>query len=173
MKVKVKKLTENAKLPVKLNNPNDFCYDVYATSCTEVSPGVYKYGIGLAFEIIRGKEEIGTIREGDEFNTSNMLRKATIDFNNPNIKLSLDLRPRSSIYKTGMILANCEGTIDEFYRGEASAVFYHLMKKLPIYKVGDRIGQLKLGFTLNIDWVETDELTETVRGEGGFGSTGK
>jgi dUTP pyrophosphatase len=173
MKVKVKKLTENAKLPVKLNNDNDFCYDVYATSCTEITPGVYKYGIGLAFEIVRGKEEIGTIKEADEFNSVHILRKALLDMNCQNIKLSLDLRPRSSIYKTGMMLANCEGTIDEFYRGEASAVFYHLIKKLPKYEVGDRIGQLKLGITFNIDWVEVDDLSDTVRGEGGFGSTGK
>lgn len=174
MIVKVKKTHPDAKLPVKLNNNDDFCYDVYATSCEELLPGVYKYGMGLKFQIVRGKEEIGTFKEGDEFNSINILKKATLDFATAkNIKLSLDLRPRSSIYKTGMMLANCEGTIDELYRGEASAIFYHLIKKLPKYEVGDRIGQLKLGLTLNIDWIEVDELDDTVRGEGGFGSTGK
>ena len=93
--------------------------------------------------------------------------------NNKFIKLSLDLRPRSSIWETGMILCNCEGTIDELYRGEISAVFYHLMKKMPIYKVGEKIGQIKLGITLNIEWEEAETLSDTTRGANGFGSTGK
>lgn len=148
MKVKVKKLNEDAKLPFK-KYARDFCYDVVATSCEEIAPNVYKYGIGLAFEIERDG------RFGDEY------------------QLSIDLRPRSSVWKTGLLLSNCEGTVDELYRGEASAVFYHVMPDMPIYKVGERIGQIKLGVTLAMDFHEVDELSETERGAGGYGSTGR
>ena len=73
-----------------------------------------------------------------------------------------------------MSLANCEGTLDEFYRGEAKAVFYHFIPNMPRYKVGDKIGQIKLGFTVPIEFSWDDEINEnTERGEGGFGSTGK
>lgn len=128
----------------------DFCYDVVATSCTEIAPNVYKYGIGLAFQI----ERFG-------------VRTYTP------MKLSIDLRPRSSVWKTGMVLSNCTGTIDETYTGEVSAIFYHIFPDMPIYKVGERIGQIKIGMTYSIKFVEVDELDGTMRGAGGFGSTGK
>lgn len=148
MKVKIKKLNERAVVPYK-SHEGDFCYDVVATSCEEVAPNVYKYGIGLSFEIVRDE------RFNDEY------------------KLDIDLRPRSSVWKTGMVLSNCEGTVDEIFRGEASAVFYHVIPSLPKYEVGDRIGQIKLGFTLAMDFEEVDELGETERGAGCYGSTGK
>lgn len=128
----------------------DFCYDVVATSCTEIAPNVYKYGIGMAFQIDR----------------CNQLAASPC-------KLSIDLRPRSSVWKTGMVLSNCTGTIDETYTGEVSAIFYHLFPDMPIYKVGERIGQIKIGLTYPIKFVEVDELDGTMRGAGGFGSTGK
>lgn len=149
MKVKVKKLHPKAIVPYKTYD-EDFCYDCRATSCEEVAPGVYKYGIGLAFEIERDKKLVKS-----------------------RSKISLDFRPRSSVWKTGMVLSNCTGTVDELYRGEVSAVFYHLVKSLPIYKVGDKIIQCKLGFTVPIEFEEVDELSETSRGDGGYGSTGK
>lgn len=128
----------------------DFCYDVVATSCTEIAPNVYKYGIGLAFQI----ERVGVLAVAP-------------------MKFSIDLRPRSSVWKTGMVLSNCTGTIDETYTGEVSAIFYHLFPDMPIYKVGERIGQIKIGLTYPIRFVEVDELEGTMRGAGGFGSTGK
>ena len=128
----------------------DFCYDVVATSCTEIAPNVYKYGIGLAFQI----ERVGGLAVAP-------------------MKLSIDLRPRSSVWKTGMVLSNSTGTIDETYTGEVSAIFYHLFPDMPIYKVGERIGQIKIGLTYPIKFVEVDELDGTMRGAGGFGSTGK
>ena len=70
-------------------------------------------------------------------------------------------------------MSNCEGTIDEDYRGEVFAYFYEVIKGKEKYKVGDRIGQIKLGFTLPMEFEEAEELSETQRGEGGFGSTGK
>jgi len=85
----------------------------------------------------------------------------------------LDLRPRSSIHKTGLILSNCIGTGDEGYRGEYRAVFYHVIPTLPPYEVGDRILQIQLRNREDVDFVPVNELNETIRGENGFGSTGK
>lgn len=180
MKVLAKKLNEKAVLPYKTYN-EDFCYDVVATSEEQVAPNVWKYGIGLAFQIERDNEFIGkdlvssktwvapdgTIRE------ENVIKPLYFDFDYAPIKLSIDIRPRSSVWKTGMVLTNCLCTVDELYRGEVSAVFYHVMPNMPRYKVGDRIGQIKLGFTLPIEFEFVDKLNKTERNEGGYGSTGK
>jgi dUTP pyrophosphatase len=147
LKVKVKKTNERATIPFKTYR-EDFCYDVNAVSCEEIAPNVYKYGIGLAFEIEHPSELEGYC-------------------------LSLDLRPRSSVWKTGMVLSSCEGTIDELYRGEASAVFYHLLTNMPRYQIGDKIGQIKLGVTLPMQFTEVDKLSDSARGSNGYGSTGK
>lgn len=80
--------------------------------------------------------------------------------------------PRSSIYKTGMTLTNCVGVIDSDYRGEVKFVFEHLYNR-PTYQTGDRIGQLVLMQVPTVRIVEATELSETARGTGGFGSTGK
>lgn len=149
MKVRIKKLNENAVVPFKTYD-KDFCYDVVATSVEEVAPNVYKYGIGLAFEIDRSGEIMPDT-----------------------INAAIDFRPRSSVWKTGMILSNCQGTIDELYRGEVCAVFYHIMTNMPKYEVGDRIGQIKLGYAEKIQFEEVDKLSSTERGDGGYGSTGK
>lgn len=71
-----------------------------------------------------------------------------------------------------MVLSNSEGTIDELYRGEVSAVFYHVMPDMPRYRVGDKIGQIKIGTTSPIEFEEVEELSETERGCGSYGSTG-
>ena len=148
MKVKVKKLGSDAVIPFK-KNATDFGYDVTATSVEEVAPNIYKYGTNLAFQIERDESSY------DE-----------------ELLLSLDGRPRSSIWKTGMVLANSTATIDEQYNGEVMLVFYHVMPNMPKYKVGDRIGQIKLGFSQAVEFEEVEELNETERGDGGFGSTG-
>lgn len=148
MKVKVKKLNENAVIPFKTYE-KDFCYDVVAVSEEEIAPNVWKYGIGLAFQIERG----GLLEESDAI-------------------ISIDLRPRSSVWKTGMVFSNCEGTIDELYTGEVFAVFYHVFPNMERYKVGQRIGQIKIGTTMPIEFVIVDELDETERNSGSYGSTG-
>ena len=71
-----------------------------------------------------------------------------------------------------MVLSNCEGTIDELYTGEVYAVFYHLFPNMERYKVGQRIGQIKIGLTIPIEFVVVDELSETERNSGSYGSTG-
>lgn len=164
MKVKIKKLTENAKIPTQAHD-KDFCYDVYATSVEEIEPGIWKYGIGLAFEIVR---PLSLSLFSTNWWTGLEQLVARDD-----VKLSLDFRPRSSVWKTGMILSNCEGTLDELYRGEVMAYFYEVVPGKEKYKVGDRIGQIKLGFTLPLEFEEGEIDTNTERGTGGFGSTGR
>ena len=174
MKVIVEKLTDNAKVPTKVYD-KDFCYDVYATSCEEIEPGIWMYGIGLAFEIERGWEKLGLgeIRDRNHWVLPQASGELSINFKDTPIELSLDFRPRSSVWKTGLILSNCEGTLDELYRGEVLAYFYEVIPGKEKYKVGDRIGQIKLGFTLPIEFVEGKVNKDTSRGTGGFGSTGK
>ncbi len=151
MKVKIKRLNENAVIPFKKHD-DDFCYDVVATSCEEIAPNVYKYGTGLALQIEEGNRRMSK-------------RRGAI--------LGIDARPRSSVWKTGMVLSNCYGTIDAGYTGEISAVFYHVMPNMPKYEPGDRIMQICIGHTYDIEFDEADELSATDRGDGGYGSTGK
>lgn len=172
MKVKVKKLNENAVIPFKTHK-EDFCYDCVATSCEEIAPNVYKYGLGLAFEIDRDIELISNGATYRTFNDVVSQDTKCINMKDSPLNLSLDFRSRSSVYKTGMVLANCCGTVDELYRGEVFAIFYHVMPNLMRYEVGDKIIQCKLGITLPILFVEADELSKTKRDVDGFGSTGK
>jgi len=82
--------------------------------------------------------------------------------------------PRSSIRKTDLSLTNCVGVIDSGYRGELQATFRkHRGVASTIYVVGDRVAQIMIIPHPPIEFKEVDELTNTERGEGGFGSTGK
>lgn len=164
MIVKIKKLHEDAVIPFKKYD-SDFCYDVVATSEEEVAPNVWKYGLGIALQIDRDKEICDVyIGATDGYGGDRVYLDRKMCF-------SIDLRPRSSIYKTGMILSNCTATIDENYTNEISAIFYHVMPNMPRYKVGDKIGQIKIGVTFPIDFVEVEELDERDRGLNGYGST--
>jgi dUTP pyrophosphatase len=162
MKVKFKKLRENAKLPTKAHE-DDFCYDVYACDCEEVAPNVYKYPLGFALQI---DENEGINLPDNHFSMFSPVHS----YHRTN--LSVDFRPRSSIYKTGMELCNSVGTGDRSYTGEYCAYFYHVMPNMPKYEPGDRVAQMKIGITVPIEFVEVEELNETERGDGGFGSTG-
>ena len=164
MKVKFKKLRENAKLPTKAHE-DDFCYDVYACDCIEVAPNVYKYPLGFAVQI-DGNERF-------HLDKNNNFLFSPIPCVSENLTLSIDFRPRSSVWKTGMVLCNSCGTVDRGYTGEISAFFYHVMPDMPKYEPGDRVAQMKIGFTVPIEFVEVEELDETERGDGGYGSTGK
>ena len=148
LKVNLKKLSQDARLPVK-GHEGDFCYDVWATSEEEIAPNVWRYGLGFKYEIVR---------------------QEWLD----NYEISVGLKPRSSVWETGMVLANSEGTLDELYRGEAKAVFYHVMTNMPRYRKGDKIGQIYVKMAPKIEFAFVDEINEnTERGDGGFGSTGK
>lgn len=83
------------------------------------------------------------------------------------------LFPRSSVYKYDMTLSNCVGVLDSQFRGEIMFVFRQTENRFSkIYQVGDRIGQLIVMPYPQIEFEEVDELDETIRGSGGFGSSG-
>ncbi len=83
------------------------------------------------------------------------------------------IRPRSSIREKDLILINSPGTIDQDYRGEIMVTFKPLR---PMgsrkYAVGERMAQLVIVPVQKVDIVVVEELSETSRGAGGFGSTG-
>lgn len=81
------------------------------------------------------------------------------------------LLPRSSIINKGLRLANSVGVIDSDYRGEVKAVF-ELKDYGPMYLVGEMVCQLVVVPYINFNFTECEELSNTERGEKGFGSTG-
>ena len=82
--------------------------------------------------------------------------------------------PRSSIYKTGLMLANSVGVIDSDFTGEMKAMFIRTGKKSDKeYVAGDKICQLVIVPYAPPQFNVVDKLEETVRGSGGFGSTGR
>ena len=85
----------------------------------------------------------------------------------------IQVRPRSGLaLKHGVTVPNTPGTIDSDYRGELKVIMInHGAEPFPIAR-GDRVAQLVLAPVTQAAWDEVDELEETARGEGGFGSTG-
>lgn len=142
LKIKFKKLSEHAKLPTK-GSLDAACFDVYAASVKIERPNKMIVGLGFATEIPKGYKGI--------------------------------LAPRSGISKTDWILGSSIGIIDADYRGEWIAMFKCLgemiYQPLP-FGVGDRCAQIYFEKVLDAEFVETEELSSTERGAGGFGSTG-
>lgn len=86
----------------------------------------------------------------------------------------LQIRPRSGMsLKTLMIIPNSPGTIDADYRGEIRVIFRNLSEESFIISKGDRIAQAVLAPIYQAEFKVVTELSETKRGSGGFGSTGK
>lgn len=83
------------------------------------------------------------------------------------------ITPRSSVYKKNLALANSVGVIDSGYRGEVKFLFIPTASNHDYYEKGDRIGQMIVTPHLAHPLNEVDDLSETERGEGGFGSTGE
>lgn len=84
------------------------------------------------------------------------------------------MRPRSGLaIKQGLTLLNTPGTIDADYRGEIKVILINLSKETQTIQPGERIAQMVIKKFEPIHWIKTDALTESERGEGGFGSTGK
>ena len=138
MKVKVKKLVPEAKIP-KYAKEGDAGLDLTVTSVEDLELLDYtKYGFGLAFEIPVGYVGL--------------------------------LFPRSSCYKKDQVMSNAVGVIDSSYRGEVSAVMIGMSDEK--YEVGERAAQLIIMPYQQIELEEAEELSETERGQGGFGSTG-
>jgi dUTP pyrophosphatase len=143
MKVQIKKLNENAVIPSYAKD-GDAGMDLVATSIISNTSTQITYGIGLALEIPKGF--VGLIF------------------------------PRSSVRKTRLMLSNCVGVVDSGYRGELQATFNKINNDSVSendYKVGDRIAQIMIIPHPPIEFEEADELSDTERGDGGFGSTGK
>jgi len=143
MKVRIKKLNETAVIPSYAKD-GDAGMDLVATSIISSTSTQITYGIGLALEIPNGF--VGLIF------------------------------PRSSVRKTRLMLSNCVGVVDSGYRGELQATFNKINNDSVSendYKVGDRIAQIMIIPHPPIEFEEAEELSDTERGEGGFGSTGK
>ena len=138
MKVRIKKLSENAVIPTYAKD-GDAGMDVVATRIINERLDSITYGTDIALEIPEGF--VGLVF------------------------------PRSSIHKTDLILSNSVGVIDSGYRGEIQATFKR--SGVYAYAVGDRIFQIIIIPHPPIEFEEADALSDTDRGEGGFGSTGK
>ena len=84
------------------------------------------------------------------------------------------IRPRSGLScKYGITVANSPGTIDADYRGEIKVCLINLSNDTFILRPGERIAQMVVSKHENVEWNEVLFLSETERGEGGFGHTGK
>jgi len=144
MKVRIKKLNENAVIPTYAKE-GDAGMDMVATKIINETLESITYGTDIALEIPEGF--VGLVF------------------------------PRSSIRKTGLHLSNSVGVIDSGYRGEIQATFKKIQgisnTILENYKVGDRIMQIMIIPHPPVQFIEVNELSNTLRGEGGFGSTGK
>ncbi|UUC46245.1 dUTP diphosphatase [Flavobacterium cerinum] len=83
------------------------------------------------------------------------------------------VRPRSGLaFKKGVTVLNSPGTIDADYRGEIGVILVNLSNEPFLVENGERIAQLVIAKHERAEWEEVEVLSETVRGEGGFGSTG-
>lgn len=139
MKVRIKKLNENAVIPRRAH-ATDAGYDLVATSKSYDEYWNVVYGTGLAFEIPEGYAGF--------------------------------IFPRSSNCKTSLVLTNSVGVVDSGYRGEVTAKFGNYRDGKD-YAIGDRIAQLIIMPVPAVDFEEADELSDTDRGEGGYGSSGR
>ena len=88
--------------------------------------------------------------------------------------MEAQVRPRSGLaFKNGITVLNTPGTIDSDYRGEIKVIIYNHGNENFLINNGDRIAQMVLVPILKMEFEEVDSLPDTVRGQGGFGSTGK
>jgi len=89
------------------------------------------------------------------------------------VGVEAQVRPRSGLAaKKGITVLNAPGTIDADYRGEIGVILVNLSNEDFTIENGERIAQLVIAKHERAEWTEVETLSETVRGEGGFGSTG-
>ena len=89
------------------------------------------------------------------------------------IGFEAQVRPRSGLAaKKGITVLNSPGTVDADYRGEIGVILVNLSNDDFVIQNGERIAQMIIAKHERAEWIEVQELTETSRGEGGFGSTG-
>ncbi len=83
------------------------------------------------------------------------------------------VRPRSGLAaKKGITVLNSPGTVDADYRGEIGVILVNLSNENFVVENGERIAQLVIAKHERAEWIQVETLSETSRGEGGFGSTG-
>ena len=154
MEVKIKKLYEDSILPTKAHT-TDAGYDLYAHSKSYDDDGNVVYGSGVAMEIPQGY--VGLVF------------------------------PRSSNAKKDLLLSNSVGVIDSGFRGEISFKFkphwsdatmwepsvYLKRNENADYRLRERIGQIIIMPYPEVEFVEVNELSDSERGIGGYGSSGK
>ena len=86
----------------------------------------------------------------------------------------VQVRPRSGLAaKKGITVLNAPGTIDADYRGEIKVILVNLSNEAFTINPGERIAQMVVAKYEKVEWQEVETLSETERGEGGFGSTGR
>ncbi len=89
------------------------------------------------------------------------------------VGVEAQVRPRSGLAaKKGITVLNAPGTVDADYRGEIGVILVNLSNEPFTVENGTRIAQLVIARHERAEWIEVQELSETVRGTGGFGSTG-
>lgn len=142
MKVKIKKLSSNAKIPTYAN-PGDAGMDIYATTM-KFTEDYIEYDTGLSFKVPEGYVML--------------------------------IFPRSSISNKDLVLTNSVGVLDSGYRGKLRFRFKKLKEpgklKMDLYNPGDKIGQIMIIPYPTIEFEEVESLSDSVRGVGGFGSSG-
>ena len=90
------------------------------------------------------------------------------------IGFEAQIRPRSGLaIKHGISLVNAPGTIDSDYRGEIKAIVVNLSNQPFVINDGERICQMVIARHERVEWIPSEQLTETDRGSGGFGHTGR
>lgn len=116
-----------------------------------------------------GMDLTATSLSGDEY--GNYVYGTGLAFEIPDGYVGL-LFPRSSNSKKDMVLMNSVGVLDSGFRGEVTFKYRPLKPVNLSYAIGDRIGQIIIMPYPQIEFEETDELSETERGAGGYGSSG-
>lgn len=175
IKISLKKTIEEVEIP-SFGSELSSGFDVKAMRILKIFKGDTEV-IGEKFEKIqKAFEEKGSIKlrafERILFDTG--LQVADIEHKIADTMIELQVRSRSGIaLKQGLIVANQPGTIDEDYRGTIGVILMNSTPFLSEIKKGERIAQIVPGYVpaYKIDF--TEEVTETERGNKGFGSSGK
>lgn len=142
MKLKIKLIDKNAKLPTKAHL-TDACFDIYSNTNIKINPKETQLiHTGFKTEIPQGYFAPVFARSG--------------------LATKKGLRP-----------SNCVGVIDSDYRGEWLVCLYNDSNEPQIIQCGDRIAQFTLLPVLDIDIEQVETVSDTLRGKGGFGSSGK
>ena len=175
IKISLKKTIEEVEIP-SFGSELSSGFDVKAMRILKVFKGDTEV-IGEKFEKIqKAFEEKGSIKlrafERVLFDTG--LQVANIEHKIADTMIELQVRSRSGIaLKQGLIVANQPGTIDEDYRGTIGVILMNSTPFLSEIKKGERIAQIVPGYVPAYKIGFTEEVTETERGNKGFGSSGK